>query len=128
LTLSRTDDKLISAFSFGGAVAQLGARIDGIDEVAGSNPAGSTNSSMNFTVYILQSLRTGRYYLGQTKNLEERIAYHHANYSKALRNRGPWKVVHTESYGSRSEAMKRESYIKRQKDRRFIEQLISASR
>ena len=26
-----------------GAVAQLGARLDGIEEVAGSNPAGSTN-------------------------------------------------------------------------------------
>ena len=30
-------------FSFGGAVAQLGARLDGIEEVVGSNPIGSTN-------------------------------------------------------------------------------------
>ena len=29
----------------GGAVAQLGARLDGIEEVVGSNPIGSTNSS-----------------------------------------------------------------------------------
>src|SRR5258705_6395204 len=29
---------------FGGAVAQLGARLDGIEEVVGSNPIGSTNS------------------------------------------------------------------------------------
>jgi hypothetical protein len=29
----------------GGAVAQLGARLDGIEEVAGSNPAGSTTFS-----------------------------------------------------------------------------------
>jgi hypothetical protein len=28
---------------FGGAVAQLGARLDGIEEVVGSNPIGSTN-------------------------------------------------------------------------------------
>jgi hypothetical protein len=27
----------------GGAVAQLGARLDGIEEVVGSNPIGSTN-------------------------------------------------------------------------------------
>ena len=27
---------------FGGAVAQLGARLDGIEEVVGSNPIGST--------------------------------------------------------------------------------------
>jgi hypothetical protein len=29
----------------GGAVAQLGARLDGIEEVVGSNPIGSTNWS-----------------------------------------------------------------------------------
>jgi hypothetical protein len=31
---------------FGGAVAQLGARLDGIEEVVGSNPIGSTNFSI----------------------------------------------------------------------------------
>ena len=31
-----------SSYSFGGAVAQLGARLDGIEEVVGSNPIGST--------------------------------------------------------------------------------------
>jgi hypothetical protein len=30
----------------GGAVAQLGARLDGIEEVVGSNPIGSTNFKM----------------------------------------------------------------------------------
>ena len=33
---------LNSDYSFGGAVAQLGARLDGIEEVVGSNPIGST--------------------------------------------------------------------------------------
>ena len=30
---------------FGGAVAQLGARLDGIEEVEGSNPFGSTKNN-----------------------------------------------------------------------------------
>ena len=33
---------------FGGAVAQLGARLDGIEEVVGSNPIGSTNFPFSF--------------------------------------------------------------------------------
>jgi hypothetical protein len=33
---------LALASYFGGAVAQLGARLDGIEEVVGSNPIGST--------------------------------------------------------------------------------------
>jgi putative endonuclease len=107
----------------------LGARLDGIEEVTGSNPVGSTISAMKFFVYILQSQTTGRYYyIGQTKNLTERVAYHNAGYSLALKNRGPWTLVYSEEYSSRSEAVRRESQIKKQKDRRFIEQLVGASR
>ena len=34
--------RVLTSISFGGAVAQLGARLDGIEEVVGSNPIGST--------------------------------------------------------------------------------------
>jgi putative endonuclease len=83
---------------------------------------------MPFYLYILQSETTGRYYVGQTEHLEERVAYHQANYSKALKNRGPWTLCYSERYQTRSEAVLRERYIKRQKDRKFIEALVSASR
>ena len=58
LTTYNTNDINASAvFSTGGAVAQLGARLDGIEEVVGSNPIGSTNKNrfMPFTLYILRS-------------------------------------------------------------------------
>jgi len=83
---------------------------------------------MIFTVCILRSETTGWYYVGQTKDLETRLAYHNANYSKALKNRGPRKLTYSESFGTRSEAVKREKQIKSQKDRRFIERLLGASR
>ena len=84
---------------------------------------------MAFHLYVLQSETTGRYYVGQSEHLNERVAYHNANYSKALTYRGPWKLVYTEEYATRGEAVRRERYIKRQKDRRFIEGLVaSASR
>ncbi len=105
----------------GGAVAQLEARLDGIEEVVGSNPIGSTKRLMTFSVYILQSESTGRYYVGQTHDVQERFAYHQANYSKALKNRGPWKLVHLEEFATRREAARREQYIKRQKKREFID-------
>ena len=83
---------------------------------------------MPFYVYILQSESADRYYVGQTKDLQKRLAYHNSNYSLSLRNRGPWRLVHSEEYNTRSEAVRRELYIKRQKDRKFIEALMSASR
>jgi len=83
---------------------------------------------MAFYVYILQSKTTCRYYIGQTQDLAGRLAYHNANYSLALKNRGPWTLVHSESYATRSEAVRRERYIKRQKDRGFVDNLLGASR
>ena len=38
----------ISVLLLGGAVAQLGARLDGIEEVVGSNPIGSTSLLTSF--------------------------------------------------------------------------------
>jgi putative endonuclease len=81
---------------------------------------------MAFFVYILQSETTGRYYVGQTKDVEARLRYHNANYSLALRNRGPWRLVCSEKYATRSEAVQRERYIKAQKSREFIEGISDA--
>jgi hypothetical protein len=39
----------------GGAVAQLGARLDGIEEVVGSNPIGSTK----YTKYVFTRFYSG---------------------------------------------------------------------
>jgi len=83
---------------------------------------------MSFHVYILLSESTDRYYIGQTQNLEERLSYHNANYSKSLKNRGPWKLLYEEPYQTRSEAVRRERQLKSWKDRAMIERLVSASR
>ena len=45
-------DSLLRFAPAGGAVAQLGARLDGIEEVEGSNPFGST-------IYIRSDRKTG---------------------------------------------------------------------
>ena len=92
------------------------------------DPSPQTDESNALHGIHSRSESTGRFYIGQTKNLEERLAYHNANYSKALRNRGPWQLAYTESYSTRSEAVKRERYIKIQKSRAFIQALLSASR
>jgi putative endonuclease len=83
---------------------------------------------MPYRVYILRSETSGRYYIGQAQDLEARLKYHNAGYSLALRNRGPWKLVYAEEYPSRSEAVRRERQIKDQKDLRYIDRLLSASR
>src|SRR5208282_268363 len=90
-------------------------------------PSAPPNCVM-YCLYILQSEASGRYYVGQTKELSTRLAYHNANYSKSLKNRGPWKLVYSENYSTRAEAMQRERQIKAWKDRTMIARLVSASR
>ena len=39
-----------------------------------------------------------------------------------------WEIVYEEIYNNKSEALKREIFIKRQKSRKFIENLISSQK
>ncbi len=83
---------------------------------------------MAFYVYILQSESSGRFYTGHTRDLAERVSYHNSNYSRSLKHRGPWNLVHKEEFATRAEAMRRERQIKSWKDRAMVQRLVSASR
>ena len=78
-----------------------------------------------FFVYILKSLKNGRYYIGFTNNLERRLIEHNAGETKGNRYFGPFKVVYKEEYNDPTEARKREYYLKSQKSRKFLESLIN---
>ncbi len=78
-----------------------------------------------YYLYVLQNQSTGRYYVGHTKDLEERLQRHHDGRSQFTKSRGPFKIVYVEEYRSRSEAARRESEIKGKKSRPYIQQLTS---
>jgi putative endonuclease len=75
---------------------------------------------MIFFVYILQSLKDNRFYIGQTNDLEDRIKRHNIGQVCATRNRRPLKIVYTETFATRSEAMRREKYLKSLKSSKYI--------
>ena len=67
---------------------------------------------MNYT-YILQCA-DGTYYTGWTNNLEKRVEDHNQNRgAKYKRGRTPVKLVYSETFETKSEALKREAAIKR---------------
>ncbi|MCL6494962.1 MAG: GIY-YIG nuclease family protein [Ignavibacterium sp.] len=78
-----------------------------------------------YTVYAIYSEQFNKIYIGQTENLERRMFEHNNGllslYSKRYK---PWKVVYTEEYLTRAEAMKRERQLKSQKGREFIWKII----
>jgi putative endonuclease len=82
---------------------------------------------MPFTVYILYSVVLDQYYTGQTENLEDRLFRHNNSGSKSTKKVNDWKLVYSEVFERRGEAVRRESEIKKKKSRRYIEWLISSA-
>lgn len=80
-----------------------------------------------YFVYILQSAATGRYYIGQTNDVEERLERHNAGLTRSGKRDGPWVLVYREEFERRGEAMRRERAMKSWKSRRAIEKLIGRS-
>ncbi|MFH0890463.1 MAG: GIY-YIG nuclease family protein [Candidatus Liptonbacteria bacterium] len=66
-----------------------------------------------YFVYILQSLKNGRYYVGSTDNVEQRVSYHNAGRVKSTKPHRPLKLVYSESFATNREAREREGFLKK---------------
>ncbi len=77
-----------------------------------------------FCTYILESLKNGRFYIGHCEEVQTRIEEHNAGVTPSTRPYRPWKLVYTETFETRSHAIRRENEIKKKKKRSYIEKLI----
>jgi putative endonuclease len=80
-----------------------------------------------FSVYILKSSVTNKYYVGQTSDIKKRLLYHISGYSKSTVSGIPWKLVYSENFDTRQQAMKRETEIKKYKSRLMIEKIVGTN-
>ncbi len=76
------------------------------------------------TTYILESVKNKKYYIGSTDNLAKRLNHHNHGYSRYTKGKGPFMLIYKEDYLTRSEAKKREYYLKSLKSRTAIERII----
>jgi len=76
-----------------------------------------------YSVYLIQSKHDGSYYIGQTNNLIDRLKRHNGGHIKTTRSRKPWKLIKSEGFDKRRDAMWKEYLIKTRKKERdkFIE-------
>jgi len=63
-------------------------------------------------VYILQSERDHKYYIGYTTDVEKRLAYHNSGRQRSTRFRTPFRLVLFEEFTTVQEALKREKQLK----------------
>ena len=73
-----------------------------------------------FFMYVLQSVPTGRFYIGAAQDLAIRLAEHNAGKTLSTRSYRPWKLIHSEAFASLSEARQRERQVKSWKNRAYI--------
>ena len=77
-----------------------------------------------YFVYILQSEKNGRYYIGSTNNLERRILEHNSGKTKSLKYLRPLKIVFKKDFKEEYEARQIENKLKKLKNRNIIERII----
>jgi len=65
-----------------------------------------------FYVYILLSIKDGKFYVGMSSDLKRRMAEHTRGKVKSTQNRLPLKLLCYEAYLTKNEAENRERYLK----------------
>ena len=74
-----------------------------------------------FKVYVLYSDTGRKIYIGYTSNLEHRLLSHNELGKKGWTIRfRPWRLIHTETFATKEEAMLREKQLKGAKGREWI--------
>ena len=74
-----------------------------------------------FTVYVLHSQIFDKIYIGFTSDIEKRLfAHNHISNKGWTKNFQPWKIIYTEDFKLKADAMMREKQLKSSKGREFI--------
>ncbi|MBK8981893.1 MAG: GIY-YIG nuclease family protein [Ignavibacteria bacterium] len=77
-----------------------------------------------YYTYIIESEQTGKFYIGQTNNLEGRLNKHNLGKVFSTKGRGPWKLIYSKGFNSRSEAMSHEKELKGIKNKEYLKRII----
>jgi len=79
-----------------------------------------------FVVYAIYNKLHDKVYIGQTKDLEERLRQHNDHIFKGYTYRfsGDWIVIYKETVNSRKTALVREKQLKSFRGREFIKKII----
>jgi len=65
-----------------------------------------------YIVYLIQSIKDEDFYIGQTSNLGARIRRHNLGKVETTKSKRPWKLIKSEAFETRAEAMWREHILK----------------
>ena len=80
-----------------------------------------------FYVYVLKSKENGRLYVGQTHNLRQRFHQHREGNVWTTHKMGRLDLIFYEAFKAKSDAIRRERYLKTSKGKSSLRQIIRDS-
>ena len=78
-----------------------------------------------FFVYILRNQASRRHYTGYTTDLTQRLGQHNHGITKSTKSRGTWELIYKESFETKSEAIRREKFLKSGRGREELRRLLN---
>jgi len=79
-------------------------------------------------VYILQSEKNAKYYIGSTNDLNRRLSEHNSGQTKSLMNLLPMKLVFSKACNIKGEARRIERHLKKLKSRVIVQRIVAEGR
>ncbi len=95
---------------------------------SGSAPEAHPPSAENHTMlyaYVPKSITYGTRYVGSAENVTIRLAAHNAGKVRYTKGRKPWKLIYQEQFYTRSEAVKREKFLKTGQGRKYLDSILT---
>jgi len=81
---------------------------------------------MPWSVYIIESLKSGKFYIGVTSSIQERLKAHNRGLSKATKPWQPWRLIHLEKFEDIKKAYCREGFLKSKKSKKILNKIINS--
>ena len=79
-----------------------------------------------YYVYVLQSEKDQKFYVGFTKDLKLRVEQHNKGYVESTRNRRPLKLIYYEACLNQADANKREKYLKTYHGKHYLNNRLNS--
>lgn len=81
-------------------------------------------TKLKHCVYILQSQKDKKLYIGLTTNLKQRLTDHFKGKSFATKSRRPFRLIYCEYFYSKHDAYRREKYLKTTVGKKMLKLLL----
>lgn len=80
---------------------------------------------MKFYSYVIYSPTSGAFYYGYFEDLDKVLDMHNSDLIPPTKGRGPWVLMHSESFDTRMKAIRQVSFYRSVKGQRFLKNMLN---